>query len=264
MLAYTGVSLRLDGTGRRILDGIDWSVGPGERWVVLGPNGAGKSTLLRLASTYELPTDGRVSVLGRRVGCVDLRSVRPHIGYVSASLARAVAEGTTTLDVVVTGKDATLRRWRQEFTDEDWQRARRLAQELGCGHLLSSSFSTLSEGERQRVQIARSLMSDPQLLLLDEPTAGVELGGREQLVVALSRIAHDPGVSGIVFVTHHVEEIPPGFTHALLLRAGRTLEAGPVERVLTSSSLSDCFGLPIKLERLHGRYSATARETVRL
>ncbi|MDP8930119.1 MAG: ABC transporter ATP-binding protein [Actinomycetota bacterium] len=249
---------------RPILTDLTWQVGPGERWVVLGPNGAGKSTLLRLASTYELPTSGRVWVMGRRVGGADLREVRRHIGYVSASLARAMAERSTALDVVVTGKDATLRRWRQEFTDEDWQQATRLLEELGCVHLLGSWFSSLSEGERQRVQIARSLMSDPQLLLLDEPTAGLDLGGREQLMVALSRLAAHGGVPGIVFVTHHVEEIPRGFTHALLLRGGRVLESGPLEQVLTSSSLTACFGLPIALERLDGRYMATARETARL
>lgn len=249
---------------RAILSDVTWQVRPGERWVVLGPNGAGKSTLLRLASTYEMPTTGRLWVLGRRVGGTDLREVRRHIGYVSASLARAMAERTTALDVVVTGKDATLRRWRQEFTDEDWQQATRLLEELGCGHLLGAWFSTLSEGERQRVQVARSLMSDPQLLLLDEPTAGLDLGGREQLVVALSRLAGDDSVPGIVFVTHHPEEIPSGFSHALLLRGGRTLVAGPLEQVLTSSSLSACFGLPIALERLNGRYLATARETARL
>ncbi|MFN2556836.1 MAG: ABC transporter ATP-binding protein [Nitriliruptorales bacterium] len=249
---------------RPILTDVTWRVRPGERWVVLGPNGAGKSTLLRLASTYELPTYGRVWVLGRRVGGVDLRTVRPHIGYVSASLARAVAERTTALDAVVTGKDASLRRWRQEYTDEDWRKGTRLLEELGCGHLLGAWFSTLSEGERQRVQIARSLMSDLQLLLLDEPTAGLDLGGREHLVAALSRLAADLSLPAIVFVTHHVEEIPRGFTHALLLRAGRMLEAGPIDDVLTSTSLSACFGLPITLGRHDGRYLAAARETARL
>lgn len=262
MVEFVGVGFVRE--RRPILADVTWQVRPGERWVVLGPNGAGKSTLLRLASTYELPTHGRVWVLGRRVGGVDLRQVRPRIGYVSASLARAVAERTTALDAVVTGKDATLRRWRQEFTDGDWQRATRLLEELGCGHLMGSWFSTLSEGERQRVQIARSLMSDPQLLLLDEPTAGLDLAGREQLVVALARLAADPSLPGVVFVTHHVEEIPPGFTHALLLRRGRMLEAGPIEHALTSTSLSICFGLTITLERLDGRYMATARETTRL
>ncbi len=248
---------------RPILTEVTWEVRRGERWIVLGPNGAGKSTLLRLASTYELPSDGRVWVLGRRIGGVDLRAVRPHIGYVSASLARAVAERTTALDAVVTGKDAALRRWRQQYTDEDWERATRLLEELGCGHLVGAWFSTLSEGERQRVQIARSLMGEPQLLLLDEPTAGLDLAGREQLVSALSRLASDFSLRGIVFVTHHVEEIPLGFTHALLLRAGRILEAGPLAKVMTSSRLSACFGLPITLERLEGRYMAVARETPR-
>ncbi len=248
---------------RPILMDISWKVRPGERWIVLGPNGAGKSTLLRLASTYELPTDGRVWVLGRRVGGVDLREVRPHIGYVSASLARAVAERSTALDAVVTGKDAALRRWRQQYTDGDWRMATRLLEEFGCGHLLGAWFSTLSEGERQRVQIARSLMREPQLLLLDEPTAGLDLAGREQLVSALSRLASDFSLPGIVFVTHHVEEIPPGFTHALLLRAGPMLEAGPLAEVMTSTCLSACFDLPITLERLEGRYMAVARETPR-
>lgn len=256
MLSLSGVSFRRD--ARPILSGIEWTVRPGERWVLLGPNGSGKTTLLRLGSTYELPTRGRVHVLGHRVGGTDLRALRPHVGYVSPALAQQVPVRTTALDAVVTGVDATLRRFRQEYTPDDWRRARDLLVEVGCEHVAGNDFHTLSGGERQRVLLARSRMARPRLLLLDEPSAGLDLGGRELLVAALTRLATDVSVAGVVFVTHHVEEVPPGFTHALLLRDGRCLAAGPIDRVLTADNLSACFGLPVDVERRDGRYLATA------
>lgn len=243
---------------RPILADVSWEVRAGERWTVLGPNGAGKSTLLRLASTYQLPTRGRVHVLGRRVGGVDLRTVRPLIGYVSASHGRAVAPGSTTLDAVITGVDASLRRWRQEYRPGDWTRARTLLADVGCEHLAGAAFDTLSDGERLRVQLARALMPQPRLLLLDEPAASLDLAGREQLLAALERFAGDPSLPGLVLVTHHVEEVPRATTHALLLRHGRVVVSGPVDEVLDDGPLSACFGVPVQVHRRDGRYHAVA------
>ncbi|MGH3442961.1 MAG: ABC transporter ATP-binding protein [Nitriliruptorales bacterium] len=256
VLHFEDVSFVRD--GRTILDRIRWGIRPGERWILLGPNGAGKSTLLRLASTYGLPTRGRVHVLGHRVGGTDLRVLRADIGYVSPGLGREVARGTRALDAVVMGVDATLRRWRQEYTAAQLVRARELLTTFGCDHVAEARFETLSEGERQRVQVARALMADPALLLLDEPTAGLDLGGREQLVSGLAALAANGQTPGIVFVTHHVEEVPPGFTHALLLRNGAITAAGPLEQTLTSETLSACFGVPVTLRRLGDRWAATA------
>ncbi|MDP9023677.1 MAG: ATP-binding cassette domain-containing protein [Actinomycetota bacterium] len=244
--------------GRPLLADITWTVQPGERWVVLGANGSGKSLLLRLASTYLLPTRGRAWVLGRRVGGTDLRDLRTGIGYVSATLARDVADAATALDVVLTGKDATLRRWRQEFTPAEHGRALGLLRDVGCGSLAHVGFARLSEGERQRIQLARSLMGEPRLVLLDEPSAGLDLPGRELLIAALSRLADDAAVAGVVFVTHHVEEIPPRFTHAILLREGRIMAAGPIDDLVTDEALSTCFGVAVSVQRIGERYAAVA------
>lgn len=244
--------------GERILGEIDWEVRTGERWIVLGPNGAGKTTLLQLAATYEVPSTGTIDVLGSRVGTVDVRELRKRIGYVSQVLARAVPPRTSALDVVVMGRDANLRRWRQEYVREDLERAGRLLDLLGCGQLREHDFEKLSEGERQRVLIARSLMGDVDLLLLDEPTAGLDLAGREQLIGSLQRLAGDPSTSAIVFVTHHVEEIPRGFTHVLLLRNGTVAHAGRIGDTLTDENLSDVFEMPVRLMEVEGRFMATS------
>ncbi len=241
--------------GRVILDRIDWEVSAGERWVVLGPNGAGKTTLLRLASTYEVPSSGQQDVLGERVGRVDLRELRQRIGFASQALAELVPGSTGVRDLVVMGADATLRRWRHDYTDAQWAQADRLLETVRCGHLAGARFDTLSAGERQRVQIARALMGGPRLLLLDEPTAGLDVGGREQLVGILDELARDD-LPAIVFVTHHPEEIPPAFTHGLLLRDGAVHAAGPMASVLTSEALSSCFGLPLEVGYEAGRYRA--------
>lgn len=253
VLRLSRVTLRRH--GRNLLDAVDWEVSTGERWVVLGPNGAGKTTLLRLASTYEVPSAGEQDVLGERVGRVDLRELRECIGFASHALARLVPDPTRVRDLVVMGSDATLRRGRREYDDAQWEEADRLLEVVRCTHLAGERFSTLSAGEQQRVQIARALMGAPELLLLDEPTAGLDVGGREQLVGILDELAGSE-LPAIVFVTHHPEEIPPAFTHALLLRDGRVHASGALGSVMVSELLSSCFGIPLRVERRDGRYRA--------
>lgn len=244
--------------GRTILTDIEWVVRTSERWVVLGPNGAGKTSLLRLASAYEVPSSGEQHVLAERIGEIDLRQLRQRIGLASHALERWFPASSRVRDLVVMGSDATLRRWRQEYTPSQWAEADELLKTVDCAHLAESRFETLSAGEQQRVQIARALMGNPELLLLDEPTAGLDVGGREQLIGILAELAQER-IPAIVFVTHHPEEIPPGFTHALLLKQGRVYASGLVESVITSQLLSGCFGVPIDVERVQGRYRARLR-----
>jgi iron complex transport system ATP-binding protein len=242
-----------------ILDGVDWAVGDGERWVLLGANGSGKTSLVRIASLYLHPSAGAVEVLGACLGHVDVRRHRRRIGVVSASFADLLRPAITAADTVMTAKHAALEPWWHEYDDDDRQRAVALLGRFGCAHLADHEFGTLSSGERQRVQLARTLMGDPGLLLLDEPTAGLDLGGREDLVARLADLARHPDTPPTVLVTHHVDEIPAGFTHVLLLRSGRVLAAGPLDDVLTADALSACFGLALTLERRHGRWLAFGR-----
>ncbi len=244
--------------GSPILDGVDWSVEDGDRWVVLGPNGAGKTTLLQVASTYLHPSRGVVHVLGERLGRVDVFEVRPRVGLASASLAERLPADERVRDVVVTGAWAITGRWRERYEGTDEDRAADLLRQLGVEHLGERTFGTLSEGERKRVQIARALMADPELLLLDEPAAGLDLGGREDLVRRLGALADDRYAPALVLVTHHVEEVPLGFTHGLLLRDGRVVAAGPLAEVLTDAALSEAFGLPLTVEQNGGRWYARA------
>jgi iron complex transport system ATP-binding protein len=244
---------------RAILDDVDWEVQPDERWVVLGRNGSGKTTLLRLASCYLHPTAGTVDVLGAQLGRVDVRALRPRIGLTSAALADQLRPTLDAVDVVMTAKYAALEPWWHRYTEADRDRATALLERLGVGRLADREFGTLSSGERQRVLLARTLMIDPGIVLLDEPNAGLDLSGREELVAALTALATDPASPPIVLVTHHVDEIPPGFTHLLLLREGRVLAAGPIGETLTSATLSETFGLQLCLERRNGRFSAYAR-----
>ena len=256
--------LRLDGVsivrgGSTLLDAVDWVVNAGERWVVLGPNGAGKTTLLQIAAALMHPTSGSANVLGEALGRVDVFELRPRIGLASAALAEQLPSREKVLDVVLTAAYAVLGRWRESYDTLDDTRALELLGALGIDQLHDRTFGTLSEGERKRVQIARALMTDPELMLLDEPAAGLDLGAREDLVRRLGSIAADPAAPTTVLVTHHVEEIPPGFTHALLLRAGSVVVAGPVTQALTRRHLEACFGLPLVLERHGERFSARAR-----
>jgi len=242
--------------GAVLLDAVDWAVREGERWVVLGPNGAGKTTLLQVASAHLHPTSGQAWVLGEQMGAVDVFELRPRIGLASAALAERLPADETVLDVVRTAAYAMVGRWRERYDSQDDARARVLLSALGVESFAARRFGTLSEGERKRVQIARALMVDPELLLLDEPAAGLDLGGREDLVRRLSAIAADPFAPSIALVTHHVEEIPPGFTHVLLLRAGRVVAAGPIEAALTAATLSQTFALPLTLDSGSGRFAA--------
>ncbi|MDQ3628629.1 MAG: ABC transporter ATP-binding protein [Actinomycetota bacterium] len=243
----------------RLLDGVSLQVHEGERWVVLGPNGAGKTTLLSVISTHLYPTEGLVGVLGELVGAVDVFELRPRIGLTSAELADRVPRGERVADLVMSAAYAVLGRWRETYDDVDHVRARRLLLEVGVAHLADRTFGTLSEGERKRVQIARALMVDPELLLLDEPAAGLDLGGREDLVSTLEVLASDPTAPTTLMVSHHVEEIPSAFTHALLLRDGRVVAAGPLAQALTEAHLSEAFGLPLALEHRQGRWTARRR-----
>jgi len=256
VLDLHGVTVRRD--TKNILDAVDWQVNEGERWVVLGRNGAGKTTLLQIASARMHPTAGSVDVLGERLGRVDVFELRPRIGLASAALAERIPGDETVRDVVLTAAYGVTGRWREEYEEFDAERADALLAAFGVDHLADRYFGTLSEGERKRTQIARALMTDPELLLLDEPAAGLDLGGREELVAALSELASDPASPVLVLVTHHVEEIPPGFTHLLLLRDGLVHKAGPIGEVLTADNLSEAFGMPLLVAHGGGRWMARA------
>ncbi len=257
-MVLEGVSVTRD--GRPSLQQVDWTVRDGERWVVLGPNGAGKTTLLEVASLYLYPSAGRVRVLGAVHGQADVRAMRPRIGYASAALARLLRGDLSVLEAVATGRSGVLDPFWTRPGAKDVAVAAALLERLGCGALAARALGTLSEGERQRVQIARALMASPDLLLLDEPSAGLDLGARELLVRSLTGLAGDRRMRAIVFVTHHVEEIPSGFTHGLLLRGGRVLAAGPLEETLSAAALSACFGVPLTAELRGGRWSAHAAD----
>src|SRR5690606_22076310 len=228
-----------------LLDGVEWRVGADERWVVLGPNGAGQTTLLQLCATQIHPTTGVVGILGEGMGTVDVFELRPRIGLTSAAIADRIPRRERVGDVVVSAAYGVVGRWREAYDELDHDRAQQLLTEVGVAHLADRTFGTLSEGERKRVQIARALMTDPELLLLDEPAAGLDLGGREDLVSTLAVLAADPASPTTVLVSHHVEEIPPGFTHALLLRRGGVVAAGPIEETLTEPLLSETFGMQL-------------------
>jgi iron complex transport system ATP-binding protein len=239
-----------------LLRGVGWTVEPDHRWVVLGPNGAGKTTLLQIAGALMHPTRGEVTLLGETLGAVDVFELRPRIGLTSAALAQRIEPGERTGDVVVSAGYAVVGRWREQYDVDDLTRAGMLMHQWGIEPFANRAFGTLSEGERKRTQIARALMPDPELLLLDEPGAGLDLGGREDLVARLTDLARSPSAPAQVLVTHHVEEIPPGYTHALLLRSGEVVTSGALDDVLTGDALSEAFGLPLELERTNGRFAA--------
>jgi iron complex transport system ATP-binding protein len=242
-----------------LLDKVNWNVDVDERWVILGPNGAGKTTLLQIASAQMFPTTGRVHVLGERLGAVDVTEIRPRIGLSSAALAGRVPPMETVIDVVVSAGYGVVGRWRERYDDLDFARARDLLAAMGISGLADRLYGTLSEGERKRALAARALMTDPELLLLDEPAAGLDLAGREDLLARLSVLAIDPFAPTTVLVTHHVEEIPAAFSHVLLMRGGRVLGAGPMADTLTEEALSETFGMALQLESRGGRFFAFAR-----
>ncbi|WP_025134863.1 ABC transporter ATP-binding protein [Leucobacter sp. PH1c] len=257
VLRLTDVSYVRD--RRPILDGVSWSVDESERWVILGPNGAGKSTLLKLATSADHPTRGSVEVLGEQLGKVDVFELRNRIGFVASATARRIPPTETVRDIVLTAAYSVEGRWNEEYDELDVRQADRVLAEWDLGHLADRIFATLSDGERKRTLIARAVMTDPEMLLLDEPSASLDLGARERLLQMLSGFASSPASPAMVMVTHHVEEIPPGFTHVLLLRDGRIQAAGPVADTLTAENLEATFGMPFDLTVSGGRYAAVAR-----
>ena len=256
VLEFSDVVVRRN--ARDIVSHVDWTVSDDQRWVVLGPNGAGKTTVLQLADTLLHPTSGAVTILGERLGRTDVFELRPRIGFASSAMARRVPPEETVLDVVLTAAFSVVGRWREDYDDIDERRALRVLAEWKLDHLADRTFGTLSDGEQKRVQIARAVMTDPELLLLDEPTASLDLGAREELLALLSGYAQAPTTPAMVMVTHHVEEIPVGFTHVLLLRDGEVVASGPLDEALTAENLSTTFGLEITLTREAGRYAARA------
>ncbi|MFC9894373.1 ABC transporter ATP-binding protein [Nocardia sp. NPDC127579] len=254
LIDFTDVTVRR--SGHTLVGPVTWQVELDERWVVLGPNGAGKTSLLRMAAAELHPTAGQAHLLGEILGKTDVSELRPRIGLSSAAIASRVPREEKVGDLVVSAGYAVLGRWRERYDDVDTDRAIDMLESLGAEHLSDRSYGTLSEGERKRVLIARALMTDPELLLLDEPAAGLDLGGREELVERLGDLAADPDAPAMVLVTHHVEEIPPGFTHGLLLNEGEVVAQGLLDDVLTAENLSDAFRQKIALNRVDGRYFA--------
>ena len=254
LIDFRGVSLRRG--GRTLVGPLDWAVELDERWVIIGPNGAGKTSLLRIAAAAEHPSSGVAFVLGERLGRVDMSELRARIGLSSSALSQRIPSDELVSDLVVSAGYAVLGRWRERYDDVDYRRAVDMLESVGAEHLADRTYGTLSEGERKRVLIARSLMTDPELLLLDEPAAALDLGGREELVARLTDLAADPDAPAMALVTHHVEEVPPGFSHGLLLSEGKVVAAGLLTDVLTAENLSAAFGQRIALEIVDGRYFA--------
>ncbi|HIY64767.1 MAG TPA: ABC transporter ATP-binding protein [Candidatus Agrococcus pullicola] len=246
--------------GRAILDRLTWSVDESERWVILGPNGAGKSTLLQLAAAGMHPTTGTIDVLGERLGRVNVFELRTRIGLAATSLARRIPPYETVGDAIVTAAYAVTGRWREEYESVDIERAAEVMDAWDLGPLAKRTFGTLSDGERKRVQVARAVMTDPELMLLDEPAGSLDLGAREDLLVSLTEYAQSELAPAIVMVTHHVEEIPPGFTHALLLAEGRGVAAGPLDEILTDEKLTSTFGRPLQITKTGERFTARAKD----
>jgi iron complex transport system ATP-binding protein len=256
VLDFSKVSVIRGGT--RILDQVDWTVQPDERWVILGPNGAGKTTLLQVASAAIHPTTGTATLLDESVGKTNLAELKPRIGVASSALAKRIPGDETVLDVVLTAAWAVTGRWTEVYDDVDVARARQVLGDWKLAAFEGRRFGTLSDGEQKRVQIARAVMTDPEVLLFDEPAASLDLGAREELLQLLGTFASDRKSPAMVMVTHHVEEIPPGFTHVLLIARGSVRAAGPIDQILTAPNLTATFGLPIELTSSNGRFAARA------
>jgi iron complex transport system ATP-binding protein len=245
----------------RVLDfsNVDWQVESDQRWVIIGPNGAGKTTLLRVAASQIQPSTGTAIVLGQTLGKVNVFELRTRIGFASNALSSHIPNSETVLNSVMTAIYAVTGRWNEEYDEIDVRRAMRVLNEWHLSELADRAFGTLSDGERKRAQIARSVMPDPELLLLDEPVASLDLAAREQTISLIGAYASEPAAPAIVMVTHHLEEIPEGFTHALIVSGGQIHAAGPIEQTLTSDKLSGAFGVSISVELVDGRYRARFR-----
>lgn len=257
MLEFSHVTVRRG--AKTLLDDVSWTVSAGQRWIIMGPNGAGKSTLINIAATRLHPTEGNVAILDEVLGAVNVFDLRPLIGLSSSLLADQVPFQETVLDAVVTAGWGVTGRWNEEYDPLDLDRAHALLRRWGVAGLAERRYGSLSSGERKRVLAARAMMTDPELLLLDEPAAGLDLAGRETLIRSLSQLAVDEAAPTQILVTHHVEEVPPGFTHALLMRDGGVVAAGPLGETLTEDHLSEAFRLPLKVTEHDGRYTAVAR-----
>jgi len=256
VVELAGVSIVRNGS--TLINNISWEIDESDRWVIIGPNGAGKTTLLQVISAQIHPSSGVAGLLGEVLGTVDVFELRPRIGLTSAALAERIPRGERVHDVVVSASYAVVGRWREQYDELDHERASELLAQLGIDRLANRTFGTLSEGERKRVQIARALMTDPELLLLDEPAAGLDLAGRESLVTTLGKLAQDQYAPATVLVTHHVEEIPNGITHAMLLKAGEIMAAGPLRDTLTADNLTKTFEVDLSLVEADGRWAARA------
>jgi len=239
-----------------VLSNVDWQVESDQRWVIIGPNGAGKTTLLRVAASQIQPSTGTAIVLGQTLGKVNVFELRTRIGFASNALSSHIPNSETVLNSVMTAIYAVTGRWNEEYDEIDVRRAMRVLNEWHLSELADRAFGTLSDGERKRAQIARSVMPDPELLLLDEPVASLDLAAREQTISLIGAYASEPAAPAIVMVTHHLEEIPAGFTHALIDSEGQVHAAGPIEQTLTSDKLSGAFGVSISVEVVDGRYRA--------
>ncbi len=250
VLEVTG--LRVERGNTTILRDVNWRVVPGEHWVILGANGSGKTSLLKALTGFLSPTDGEFSVLGRRYGAADWRELRLHIGVVTSAFTASIPLSEVTLDTVISGKYAQLDLW-HAGTRADRVAALRLLRSVGLARIAHREWAYLSQGERQRVLIARALMARPQLLILDEPCAGLDPVAREKFLRFLEKLARRRRGPALVLVTHHVEEITPAFTHTLMLRAGRVIAAGPRAQTLTSQNLSTAFGAPLRLTQRQGK-----------
>lgn len=256
MLSLSQVSVRRG--DRNILGPLDFVVKEGERWVILGPNGAGKSTLMKVLASMSFPTTGSVKLLGESLGSVDVFELRPRIGFCSSVLTENIPDDEIVKDVVLTAAYAILGRWNESYDLWDESRAIALLTTFGVRQMGDRQFFTLSEGERKRVQIARALMADPELILLDEPAAGLDLGGREDLLRRFAKFSQDPAAPVSIIITHHIEEIPEGTTHALLLKDGLIAVSGPIDQVITSEHVSAVFGIPLQVSKKGGRFYAMA------
>lgn len=249
--------------GARLVGPVDWQVELDERWVVIGPNGAGKTTLIRMASALEFPSKGTAFVLGEQLGRTDMRDLRAAIGLTSSAIAARIPDDEKVGDLVVSAGYAIVGRWREDYDEMDYAQAMDVLEQVGAIHLIDRRWGTLSDGEKKRVLIARAVMINPELLIMDEPAAGMDLGGREDLIAYLGELALDPDAPAMVMITHHLEEIPYGFTHAMLLDEGEIIAQGLIDDVLTSENVSKAYHQPIEVTRDEGRFFARRARAAR-